>query len=142
MGKWADLLSKRVMLQQPPSEATIKTYVTRPAHNEKYGFDGFDSKSSRVRCEDSIESEMVVERASIMEHDGGLSRDRANMAASRLYDQTRQELQGNPSTAKSLYEEYIREWQAKCPGDLPTRPPNFPGNTELWRAWWNSMENQ
>jgi|GEM_PF-2548732 len=82
-----------------------------------------------------------VERSAIMEFDAGISpRDAANMATSKSIDQQRQVYQGNPSTARRLYEIYITEWRPELPGDKPAIPPNFTGNESLWRAWWKCVD--
>ena len=108
-----------------------------------YGNGSNGSNGSKVAAtQKQSDAGTIVERGAIMEYDGDLDRDRANLRAAKLYDDSRQRLQGDPSTAAMLYREYIRDWKPEDRNDLPACPPNFAGNVELWRAWWAQVETR
>ena len=142
MCNWIEMLSDRVNSQTDPGKTTPKTPETHPNAGGTDSFGGFGGDFSGACSENSPDRESVVERGAIMEYDGDLDRDRANLRAAKLYDDSRQRLQGDPSTAAMLYREYIRDWKPEDRNDLPACPPNFAGNVELWRAWWAQVETR
>ena len=82
----------------------------------------------------------VLERASIMEFDAGLSRPQANQAAARDLDQ-RRPLTSDPDAAQK-YRIYITSWQPTDGDDLPDVPPHTLSNSELWSLWWERVERE
>ena len=82
----------------------------------------------------------IVERAAIMEYDGGLSRTEANSAAARDYDTRRNRIYGDGARAGDMYRNYLKLWMPHAPDDLPKPPPNTTGNNALWAGFWEVLE--
>ena len=135
----------RFNFDPPATPATLLPFGGKECMNtdKAYRNGSNGSNGSKVAATQKQNDEgTIVERAAIMEYDGDLDRDRANLRAAKLYDDSRQRLQGDPSTAAMLYREYILDWKPETENDLPACPPNFAGNVGLWRAWWSKVETR
>lgn len=143
MNKWIDRLVAQVNTKTQPENLTYKTYETSPDEQENTLQDSFVGFVGDFP--DTRDAETVIERSAIMEYDGDLERDQANMQASAAYDRGRQRYETanpgrDPRNVEALYQVYIRDWQPDHQGDLPATPPNTRGNAGLWRAWWRKVE--
>lgn len=94
---------------------------------------------------ENTDTDALIERSAIREYDAGFPRDDANMAASRHYDRQRQSYgyaypDRDPAIVEGVYVAYLQDWQPTGPGDVPAVPPNTNRNGDLWRRWWNRIE--
>lgn len=117
----------------------------QPETDEKVDNTPRISNLSKGSQNENTNTDSLIERSAIREHDAGFDRDSANMAASRHYDRQRQSYEyanpdGNPAMVEALYAAYIQDWQPDGPDDLPATPPNTRKNADLWRAWWAKVE--
>ena len=83
-----------------------------------------------------------------MEHDGGLTRHAAQHKVTEAFDQVRS--QNDPSMCSPrqaaemvmAFRQYISQWKAEKPDDLPSAPPLLPPpyRAEVWALWWEALE--
>lgn len=148
MNKWIDRLVEHAHGKTDPGKLGYKTYKTpveTPENARQGSFVGFVGDFSGLHSENTPDADEIVERASIQEFDGNLTRDKANMAASAAFDRNRQRYEDffpgrDTAMVEALYEAYISDWRPNGPEDLPACPPNTRTNTDLWRAWWAKLE--
>lgn len=131
---------KMFMVEPPamPAKAARVQSAVEPNHSNN------SDPSKGVNVND-CNTESLLERAAIQEYEGGLSRDRANMAAARRYDSMRPLYeQANPGedpvAVEVLYEKYIRAWKPDESDPYPRCPPNTRTNSRLWVLFWKEME--
>ncbi len=154
MSKWTTLLDRYINFEIRPPKSTDETDETPPDTPDKVqkvtkhdSFVSFVSDFSGPCFENAPDAESIVERSAIHEFDANMKRDQANMEASRAYDRQRQLYEAvfpdrDPAGVEWLYAKYITDWQPDYEGDLPATPPNTRGNENLWRAWWEKVEDK